>query len=176
MMKWIVIGWMLIMIVATFQFSSLKSFYDAVPNEGFGGNSYGRNDTLFFSAMVSSQGNGKSGVCYVRQKDAGGSNNYGQVAMLTGTWPGLSPNREFFSLRIVTEVPSYVIVSGHGYGNASEGATYVFLRDLGGPSAWGMSQRLIGPPLSGSSFSMSIAGNTLAVGGTGFVFLKLTRF
>ncbi len=114
-------------------------------------------DTL----VVGASGAGSGGAAYVFERNQGGADNWGEVALVTGSDQGSSASFGF-SVGISDDL----VVAGAKGHNASNGATYLFARNEGGADNWGQIKKLTagtsGPIQSGSA--VAIDGQTVAVG------------
>ncbi|NOT00765.1 MAG: hypothetical protein HOP29_09070 [Phycisphaerales bacterium] len=124
-------------------------------------------DTVVIPASQSSATSFQPGKVYVFQQNEGGSNNWGQVKLLTITGDGT--NRDGFCGDVAVE--GDVIVAGAsnhdtgGVGNS--GAAFVFERNAGGTNNWGQTAKLTDCiPESESAFggSVAIANDVILVG------------
>jgi hypothetical protein len=114
---------------------------DGAAGDQFGYSVAADGDTLVVGAPFDPAGtNVNQGSVYVFQRQAGGSNAWGQVAHLT-TAGGSTDERFGESVAISGDV----LVVGASRDNYCQGAAYVFERDAGGTNAWGQMARLTAP-------------------------------
>jgi hypothetical protein len=117
-------------------------------------------DTLLVGAPDEDGGVGdpmtRAGAVYVFQRDAGGSGNWGQVALLTAGDPAA-----WDAFGYDVDISGDTVVVG------SDGKAYVFDRNMGGPDAWGAVAELEGSDsvaTDGYGQSVGISGSTVVVG------------
>ena len=128
-------------------------------------------DTVIVGANFEDGFGDRSGAAYVFERDAGGSNNWGEVAKLTASDAQADAN--FGSGVGVSGEIAVVGAYGEPTFGTNAGATYVFRRDQGGPGNWGEVKKLTA---SDADFAdlfgvvVAVSGDTLAVG----AFLKDT--
>jgi len=124
---------------------------DLAPGDKFGASVSMDGDVAVVGAF---QKNEQTGAAYVFERNAGGTNAWGQVIKLTGSDVG-SGNRFGSSVSVAGDVVAV--------GANSKGAAYVFERNAGGTNAWGQVKKLAG---EGGYFgqSVSIDGDVIVVG------------
>ena len=126
---------------------------------------FGESVSLFDGVVVvGAYGAGGWGQAYVFGRDQGGTNNWGEVAVLkahdadSGDWFGHSVG-----------VSNGVVLVGSPFdddGGDDSGAAYVFRRDLGGAERWGEAAKITASDASSdASFGVSVAVS----GDTGWV-------
>ncbi len=111
-------------------------------------------------------------VVHVRERDAGGAKNWGEVQRLSSP----SGSRDIFGYELSLDGDHLVTVAPAetDFTTGQIGALYLYRRDLGGPSHWGLERRLLDPQGNGlfacdevdlrgdwivaGSFSLSAAG------------------
>src|SRR5688572_6762382 len=96
-----------------------------------------------------------------------------EVARLTA--PDGAPNDAFGEAVAVSDDTVVVGSPWHDAAGSQAGAVYVFDRDLGGPNAWGLAEKLLPPQPGWFGHALALDGDTLAVGapeaGSGVVFV-----
>lgn len=117
-------------------------------------------------AVGSPRNDGDKGAVYLFERDAGGVDNWGEVAKLVSTDPFPFSGRMGSTVSIdgdvvLTGAPVTII------SNAGVGTAYVFERDEGGPANWGQVLRLAAfDGVSGDAFGRGVTldGDTAVVG------------
>ena len=138
---------------------------DAAAWDQFGSRTAISGDTIVVGADNDNDAGERSGSAYVFSRDAGGANNWGQVAKLcasdavAGDWFGW----------FVAISGDTIVVGAYGDDDAGEGSgsAYVFSRDQGGPNNWGQVAKLCASDAAaGDRFGVSVAisGDTLVIG------------
>jgi hypothetical protein len=146
---------------------------DAQAGDEFGRSVAVSTDIAVIGAWQEDGGSGdplqSAGAAYVFGRDAGGANNWGQVAKLTAS--DAQENDEFGgSVAISGDLAVAGAESeegGPGDPLGAAGAAYVFARDEGGADSWGELARLSpGDAQSGDQFGISVAvsGNLAVIG------------
>ncbi len=114
---------------------------DRQTNDFFGGSVAVSGDVIVVGAHTEDGGAGdpldSSGAAYVFQRNQGGANNWGQVAILRASDAATNNN---FGESVA--VFGDVIVVGAVNANSIKGAAYVFERNQGGVDAWGQTKIL----------------------------------
>ncbi|MBI3986478.1 MAG: choice-of-anchor D domain-containing protein, partial [Lentisphaerae bacterium] len=103
-----------------------------------------------------------SGSAYVFERNAGGTNAWGQVAKLTAA-DGTESNEFGISVSVAGDV---ALVGAFG-DDSFKGSAYVFERNAGGTNAWGQVAKLIASDGAAGDYlgvSVSVAGNLALVG------------
>jgi len=135
---------------------------DAAEDDSFGNDIATSGDI----AVVGARGAGTNGAAYVLYRDAGGTDNWGEVAKIE---PSDASTIEGFGQSVALDGDTIVVgaqfdsLSGGTY----EGAAYVFERDAGGADNWGEVKKLTASdPEGGSKFAFRVAinGDTVIVG------------
>ena len=119
-------------------------------------------DTVAIGAMLDRDNGYRSGAAYVFQKDAGGTDNWGRVAKVTGVDVD---NSDYFGRSI--DISGDSIVVGASIKDGAIGAAYVFERNQGGIDNWGQAAKLAPAQLgSGDRFGQDVAidQNRIVVG------------
>ena len=108
------------------------------------------------------------GGVYVFERHAGGSNVWGQVAVLA---PPEGDGGELFGGAVGVSGDVIVVgARGDPAKGPDAGAAYVFERNLGGTNNWGRVTKLLasdGAPNDSFGFSVAVAGDVVAVGAVG---------
>lgn len=103
-----------------------------------------------------------AGKAYLFSKDQGGAGAWGLVATLTVA------NPSSFGASVAVSGDVVVVGDPRPYASPSaSGAAYVFLRDQGGPGAWGLARTLTaadGARQDRFGHAVSVSGDTVAVG------------
>ena len=102
------------------------------------------------------------GRVYVYDRNAGGPDNWGQVATLI---PADIESNTSFGMSVAVQGDT-VVGGGIGGTGPSESAAFVFERDFGGPGAWGEVQKLQGDEIFNSDYGQAadLRGDTLVIG------------
>ena len=132
---------------------------DTAPGDLFGRSVSISGDTALVGAPFHDH-NVPNSAAYIFQRDAGGPENWGQVAELTAT----DPKENGFLGWFVSLSGDIAIVGawgGVGDGGIESGSAYIFQRDFGGPGNWGQVAELTGPdngpyPLGCRAFDFDI--------------------
>ena len=106
-----------------------------------------------------------SGSAFVFQRDQGGPESWGQVAKITPT-DGAGGDRFGYSVSVSGNATVIGALQDDDEGDNS-GSSYVFVRDHGGPSAWGQIAKItVGDSASGDHFgsAVSISGSNVIAG------------
>ena len=110
---------------------------------------------------------GGFGQVYVFERDAGGPDNWGEIAIIPS--PAASNSFGADALSLSGDILAVGALSDDTR-DSFAGAVYVFERDRGGPGNWGLAKRLIGSGVGlGDEFGTSVAlqGNELFAGSPG---------
>ena len=105
-----------------------------------------------------------TGAVYLFQRDAGGTDNWGEVTKLTAS-DGLA--QDYFGWSVA--VSSDTVVVGAPFGETdsqASGPVYVFQRDAGGTDNWGEVNKLTASDAQRDFFggSVAVSGDTIVVG------------
>ena len=120
-------------------------------------------DTLVVGATLDDDGGDASGSAYVFERNAGGVDNWGEVAKITASDAEAS---DVFGDPVSLSGDT-VLVGAEGDGDPNVGAVYVFVRDHGGPDNWGQVKKLLGSnagPGDRFGVSASVNGDRALVG------------
>lgn len=80
------------------------------------------------------------GAAYVFQRDAGGPDNWGEVAKLTASDPDIG---DFFGWSVAISGDTAIVGAiNANIGSTDPGAAYIYERDAGGPDSWGQVAKL----------------------------------
>lgn len=111
----------------------------------------------------------EAGAAYIFMRDQGGADAWGQVAKLTA---GDAEPGDSFGVSVAISGDTVVVGSAlddHD-GTYHAGSAYVFMRDQGGPDAWGEAAKLTasdGENEDRFGVSVTIDGTTVAIGASG---------
>ena len=140
---------------------------DKAQEDRFGFSSSVAGDVAVVGALYADHGGvTNAGAAYVFERDAGGSNAWGQVAKLTALdkaaedWFG-------YSVRINGDVALVGAVYADPGGVTSAGAAYVFGRNEGGSNAWGHVVKLTASDKAAYDYfgySVGVCGDVAVVG------------
>ena len=130
-------------------------------------------DTALVGAPLHDEDVQNIGSAYIFQRDAGGPENWGQVAELTAL-DAAGP--DFFGWSVAISGPpgneiALVGAWGNDDNNAIEsGSAYIFQRDFGGPDNWGQVAKLTASdphPLDSLGSNVAVSGDIAFVGAPG---------
>ena len=116
---------------------ALLNASDKAAHAYFGTSASLSGDTAIVGAgSAASMGYTNAGQVYIFQKDAGGSNNWGQVAILNASDPA---NYTYFgsSASISADMAIVGAYGAKSGPNSSAGQAYIFQKDAGGSDMWG---------------------------------------
>ena len=121
---------------------------------------------LVGSVLADPSGLSDAGAAYVFERNAGGTNAWGQVAKLTALDKAAS---DWFgwSVSLAGDVALVGAVFADPSGLSEAGAAYIFERNAGGTNTWGQVTKLTAPDKAASDWfgiSVSVAGDTALVG------------
>ncbi len=143
---------------------------DKAAADVFGGSVSVDGDIALVGAFLASPGGVyRAGAAYVYERNAGGTNTWGEVAKLTASdkWAddefgcSVSVNGDVVLVGAFEEDPSYLY---------NAGAAYVYERNAGGTNAWGEVAKLSASDKAlsaGFGLSVSVAGGVMLVGAPG---------
>jgi hypothetical protein len=123
-------------------------------------------DTIVVGSWLNTNSNGAAaGIAYVYQKDQGGVDNWGEVAVLVAS-NGVA--QDAFGWSVAIDGDTVVIGA---YRNdflfENSGMAYVFERNAGGPDAWGETKVLTasdGARDDQFGWAVAVSGDTVAIG------------
>ena len=130
-------------------------------------------DTAIVGAPLHDEAVQNIGSAYIFQRDAGGPDNWGQVAELTAID---AAGADFFGWSVAISGPpgneiALVGAWGNDDNNAIEsGSAYIFQRDFGGPDNWGQVAKLTASdphPLDSLGANVAVSGDIAFVGAPG---------
>ena len=104
----------------------------------------------------------RAGAVYLFQKDAGGTDNWGEIARLTASD---YRTHQFFGMSVA--IQGDLLIVGCPYDTTNgfwSGAVYFYKKDHGGTNNWGQWKKIIGDTLGRFGTSLNIQGNRIAVG------------
>ena len=109
-----------------------------------------------------------SGSVYIYERDAGGTDKWGEVKKIT-SFDGIASDYFGFSV-----AASGTIIAVGAYGDddkgSSSGSVYIYERDTDGPGAWGLMNKVNAPDGAASDcfgYAVSLSGSMLLVGAYG---------
>lgn len=122
-------------------------------------------DVLVVSAFGDDDGGSVSGAAYVFERNAGGTDNWGQVKKLTASDPS---SFDFFGRSLDVDGDTIVIGAyGDDEPELNSGSAYIFERNEGGTNNWGQVTKLLASN-SGVThqygYSVAVVGDTVVVG------------
>jgi hypothetical protein len=134
-------------------------------DESFGRSVSISGDTAIVGAALHSHDVPISGSAYIFQRDAGGPENWGQVAELTAADP---EGADFFGWSVSLMGDTAIVGAWGNDDDATEsGSAYIFQRDFGGPDNWGEVVKLTASDadlLDWFGWSVAVSGDTAFVG------------
>ena len=122
-------------------------------------------DTVIVGAEHDDPSGSASGAAYVFDRHQGGTDNWGEVAKLTGSDSAAS---DLFGFSVSID-GDYAVV-GSRFGDsvvANTGSAFVYGRNQGGTDAWGQIKKLTASDAALSDqfgYSVAVSGTTIAVG------------
>lgn len=135
---------------------------DPIQFKFFGSSVSIRGDIVVVGAYADPHAGDDSGSAYVFERNAGGPNNWGQVAKLTADDAAAG---DIFGVSVV--VDGEMAIVGSPFHNSDEGAAYVFERNAGGVNNWGQVKKFMaadGEALDYFGISVSISGDVAVAG------------
>ena len=111
-------------------------------------------------------GNSDQGAAYLFARNAGGTDNWGEVKKLTAS-DGTAEDQFGFSVAIWGDAVVVGAVLGDGGGSTLQGAAYLFARNAGGADIWGQVTKLTasdGAKSDWFGYSVAIWGDAVVVG------------
>ncbi len=152
------------------QWNQIKklSASDPQPYDRFGTSLALDGDTLVVGAPQpgSSTISPGSGAAYIFERNAGGDDQWGELAELSAAG-GAQGDRFGFATQVAGDIVLVGAYLTDISGNLNQGAAYVFERNAGGNNAWGQTAQLLARDgKAGDAFGFAVAaqGNTLVVG------------
>ncbi len=130
---------------------------DVTASDGTAGDRYGYAVAVDADTAVvgAPNRNGNMGEAYITERNAGGSENWGEVKKLMSSvpaFPGL------FGFSVAISVDTVAI------GEPNTGTVYIFERNSGGAENWGLVTTLATPTNANFGYSVALDGDTLVVG------------
>ena len=143
----------------------ILSASDKADFDGFGNTVAISGDTVVVGALYAHSGGSERGQAYVFSKDQGGSNNWGQVKILSASD---KTDSDLFG-RSVAVSGDTVVVGAHyaNSGGSDRGQAYVFSKDQGGSNNWGEVKILSASDKADYYYfgnSVAVSGDTVVVG------------
>ncbi|MGD9874861.1 MAG: FG-GAP repeat protein [Kiritimatiellia bacterium] len=136
---------------------------DGVTDDRFGYSVSIAGDVILIGAYKHNQGRG---AVYVFERNAGGTNSWGQVAKLMAS--DAQPGEAFgYSVSVYGDVALIGAVVGYNDESVRSGTAYIFERNASGPNAWGQMAKILasdGAAMDYFGVSVSIAGDSALVG------------
>ncbi len=141
-----------------------------IPPDGVSGDEFGNavsvyGDILVVGAHKTKQGSNKTGSAYLFGRNQGGANNWGFIKKLNPA-DGLDADDTGFSVTINGD--TVVVGSRNNTGKGSHaGAVYIYDRNQGGTTNWGLTKKLFaadGKSSAGFGYSVALSGDLLVVG------------
>jgi len=143
----------------------ILSASDKVNDDYFGYSVAVSGNTTIVGARSVASGGYQRGQAYVFSKDRGGTNNWGQVKILSASDKADSNN---FGYSVTVSGDTAVIGAPYAAsGGTGRGQAYVFSKDLGGTNNWGQVKILsASDKVNGDFFgnSVAISGNAAVIG------------
>jgi len=138
---------------------------DAAANDWFGSSVAVDGDVAVVGAPADRHAGAYSGSAYVFQRNAGGTEGWGQVAKLTASD---AMAEQMFGLSVSVSGDT-VIVGAHWdkHGGSIPGSAYIFYRDRGGADHWGQVAKMTAsgaPGIADFGWSVSVSGDVAVVG------------
>lgn len=138
---------------------------DAASSDQFGFSVSIEGDYAVVGALFGNTGSVESGAAYVFHRDAGGADNWGQVAKLTAADAAAADNFGF-TVAISGET---VVIGAYQDDDipSSSGSAYVFEKDQGGVDNWGQVTKLTASDAAAGDnfgYAVDISGDTVVVG------------
>jgi hypothetical protein len=125
-------------------------------------------DTIVAGAYMDDDNGTYSGSAYIFERNAGGSENWGQVKKIT---PGDGAAYDNFGYSVAISGDTVAVGSPYDDDKGlNSGAAYLFYRDQGGIGNWGEIQKIVAGDGAESDYlgrSVVVGANRLAVGATG---------
>jgi len=136
---------------------------DTAAGDSFGYSVAISGDTALIGGPFDDDLGAASGAAYIFERDAGGPDQWGQVAKL------LAPDgasADWFGVRVALDGDTAVVTATVN-DFSRKGYAYVFGRNAGAPNAWGVVARLTaddGDELDGCGNSVDVEGDRVAIG------------
>ncbi len=151
-----------------FQAQLIPTDLSSLSSDNFGYSVSISGDTVAVGAFGDDDVASYAGAAYIFQKDAGGTDQWGQVQKLTHS---LGEANNYFGYSVALDNDTLVVGAYRDgdFGNYS-GSAVVFDRDFGGGDNWGERTTLFAADAAAADFfgySLSISGDTIVVGANG---------
>jgi len=137
------------------------------------------NDTAIVGAI--NAGGSNRGAAYIFRKDTGGTNNWGEVKIISASDAG---NNAYFGNSVAISNDTAVVGAYGAPAGSYKGAAYIFQKDNGGTNNWGEVKIISASDAAGGAqFGQSVAisndtavvgANQAGVGGKAYIFRKGT--
>lgn len=151
------------------QFKKLSSA-DGAAGDRFGASIVLAGDTLVVSAIYTRVGTTYSqGSIYIFERNQGGADNWGQVKKISAA-DGSTGDKYGWSLAVSGTTLAVGAIQADVGGNADQGAVYLYGRNQGGPSQWGLIRKLVASDgIADDQFGSALAadGDLMVVGAAG---------
>jgi len=138
---------------------------DATSGDRFGSSVSISGDTVGVGARSDDDGGAYSGSAYVFARNAGGADNWGEVAKLTASDAAME---DYFGASISISGDTVVVgANGDDDAGSASGSAYVFERNTGGADSWGQVAKLTASDAAADDWfgiSVSLSGETVVVG------------
>ena len=138
---------------------------DAQPGDSFGFSVTISGDTAVVGAVFEDAGGDDAGAAYLFQRDQGGADSWGEVAMLTASDAQAG---DLFGWSVAVSGDSAVVGAFfEDAGGLFAGAAYLFQRDQGGADNWGEVKKLTASDAQGGDefgSGVAVSGDTAVVG------------
>ena len=122
-------------------------------------------DTIVVGSFLNDENGNDTGAAYIFERNAGGPNQWGQVAKLMA---GDGEMDDFFGRGVAIDGDRVVIgADGDGDKGVNAGAVYLFERNQDGPNAWGEVTKIVpedGEAKDRFGYALDVDSDTLAVG------------
>ena len=121
-------------------------------------------DTAILGAFGEDAGGSEAGAAYIFERDAGGTDNWGEVTKLTASDAEASA---LFGSSVAVSGDTTVVGASWSFFSTGAGAAYLFARDEGGADNWGEVGKLIasdGEANDRFGQSLATSGDTTIVG------------
>ncbi len=154
----------------TFEILILPLLYKLIASDGSASDNFGNSvsisgDTILVGSEQVDDNGFRSGSAYIFERNAGGSDSWGEVAKLVASDGGIGDD---FGNRVAISGNTVVAGSiGDDVNGSNSGSAYIFERNAGGSDTWGEVAKLVASDgVAGDSFgaSVAISGDTVLVG------------
>jgi hypothetical protein len=130
------------------------------------GDEFGASVAISGDSLVVGVAGSAGEKAYVFERDLGGDDSWGQAAKLTASDAG---SKDDFGQSVAIDRDTVVVGAEFGdvWGLSAAGSAYVFLRDQGGPNAWGEAAKLGATTKTDSGFPWRSTTPSRSSGPTG---------